>query len=299
MTPVRTTARGLLLTVIALLLGAGAAAASASAGVPRLVFPVLGEASYGDDFGDPRGQGGHEGNDIMAPRRALVLAAEAGTVTFHTTSARAGCMLYLRGKSGTEYLYVHLNNDLTDGNDNQGRCVAGVAYATGLKSGAKVAAGEVIAYVGDSGDADGIHPHLHFEVHPNARAAANPFPHLNKARRLLFAAQPGTTFTLALSGKVANAAGEDLQVTVDHIRQWPGGRKVKQTGQKVPVTVPETASIEGVGVAGAAALSPYPSLELLTKGLPVTVWTSPAKVTFAALAGVKGALAASRVVVRP
>ena len=82
------------------------------------------------------------------------------------------------------------------------------------------------------------------------------------------------------------------------MRQWPGGRKVKQTGQKVPVTVPETASIEGVDAA-ASALSPYPSLELLTKGLPVTVWTSPAKVTFAALAGAKGALAASRVVVKP
>ena len=297
MTPIRTTARGLLLTVIALLLGAGAAAAAPSAQVPRLVFPVLGAASYTDDFGDPRGQGGHEGNDIVAPRRALVLAAEAGTVEFHTTSSRAGCMLYLNGKSGTKYLYIHLNNDLGDGNDNQGTCVAGVAYAKGLKNGAKVAAGEVIAYNGDSGDADGIHPHLHFEVHPNGGGAVSPFRYLNKARRLLFSAAPGTTFTLALTGKVANAAGEDLQVQVDQVRQWPGGRKVKQAGQKVPVTVPETATIEGIGAP--AALSPYPTLELLTKGLPVTVWTSPAKVTFAALAGAKGTLAASRVVVRP
>src|SRR3990170_8566268 len=126
MTPVRTTARGLLLTLTALLLGAGVAAASPSSGVPRLVFPVLGTASYVDDFGDPRGQGGHQGNDIMAPRRALALAAEAGTVKFHTTSARAGCMLYLYGKSGTTYLYIHLNNDL-EGDDNRGTCVPGVA----------------------------------------------------------------------------------------------------------------------------------------------------------------------------
>jgi hypothetical protein len=297
MTPIRTTARGLLLTVIAFLLSAGAAAAAPSAQVPRLVFPVLGAASYTDDFGDPRGQGGHEGNDIMAPWRAPVLAVESGTVEFHTTSSRAGCMLYLNGKSGTQYLYIHLNNDLTDGNDNQGKCVTGIAYATGLKNGAKVRAGDVIAYNGDSGDANGIHPHLHFEVHPNGGGAVSPFTHLNKARRLLFSAAPGTTFTLALTGKVANAAGEDLQVTVDQVRQWPGGRKVKQAGQKVPVTVPETATIEGIGAP--AALSPYPTLELLTRGLPVTVWTSPAKVTFAALAGAKGALAASRVVVRP
>ncbi len=298
MTPVRTTARGLLLTTIALLLGAGAAAASASAKVPRIVFPVLGDATYTDDFGDPRGQGGHQGNDMMAPRRALALAAEAGTVEFHTTSTRAGCMLYLNGKSGTQYLYIHLNNDLTDANDNQGRCVAGVAFAKGLKNGAKVAAGEVIAYVGDSGDADGIHPHLHFEVHPNGGGAVSPFRYLNNARRLLFSAEKGTTFTLALSGKVANAAGEDLQVTVDHVRQWPGGRRVKQAGQRVPVTVPETASIEGFGAA-AASVSPYPALELLTKGLPVTVWTAPATVTPAALFGARGTLAASRVVVKP
>jgi hypothetical protein len=206
-------------------------------------------------------------------------------------------MLYLDGVSGTEYLYIHLNNDLTDGNDNQGSCVQGVAFAKGLKNGAKVAAGQPIGYVGDSGDANGISPHLHFEVHPNGGRAVNPFPHLRTARRLLFSAAPGTTFTLALTGKVANAAGEDLQLNVEQVRQWPGGRKVKQAGQKVPVVVPETALIEGL--AGAAGLSPFPSLELLTKGLPVTVWTEPATVTLAAQSGAKGTLAASRVVVKP
>jgi hypothetical protein len=79
--------------LLTLLLSAGAAAASISGKAPRLVFPVLGEASYTDDFGDARGQGAHEGNDILAPRHALALAAEAGTVKFHITSSRAGCML--------------------------------------------------------------------------------------------------------------------------------------------------------------------------------------------------------------
>jgi Peptidase family M23 len=298
MTPVRTTARGLLLTLIVLLLSAGAAAASPNrtSAVPRLIFPVLGEARYIDDFGDPRGQGAHEGNDIMAPRKALVLAVEAGTVRFHTTSSRAGCMLYLNGKSGTQYLYIHLNNDLTDANDNGGGCVAGVAYAKGLKDGARVTAGQVIAYNGDSGDANGIHPHLHFEVHPGGGGAVSPYRHLNRARRLLFTAAAGTTFTLALKGTVASAAGEDLQVAVDQVRQWPGGRRFKQAGQNVPVTVPETAPIEGLKP---SLLAEFPSLELLTRGLSVTVWTQPATVTFAALTGSKGTLAASRVVVSP
>ncbi len=265
--------------------------------MPTLVFPVLGEASYIDDFGDARGQGAHEGNDIMAPRRALALAAEAGTVKFHITSSRAGCMLYLNGESGTEYLYIHLNNDLTSANDNQGSCVPGVAYVKGLKSGARVLAGEPIGYVGDSGDADGIHPHLHFEVHPKGGGAVSPFPHLRKAKRLLFAARPGTTFTLALTGTVMTAGGEDLQLSLDQVRSWPGGRKVKQAGQKIGLTVPETASFEGLGTPPAGVS--FSALELLTKGLAVTVWTAPAKVTFAAQAGAKGALAASRVVVKP
>jgi hypothetical protein len=297
MTLARTTARGALLILLSLLLTAGAAAASTSAKVPTLVFPVLGDVQYRDDFGEPRGQIKHEGNDIVAPKRALALAAEDGTVKFWTTSSRAGCMLYLEGASGTEYLYVHLNNDLTSENDNEGTCVPGVAYVKGVKSGAKVLAGEPIGYVGDSGDADGVHPHLHFEVHPNGGGAVSPYPYLRKAKRLLFAARLGTTFTLALTGTVVTSVGQDLSVSLDQVRSWPGGRRIKQAGQKVAVSVPETASIEGM-TASPAGLA-YSALELLTKGVPVTIWTEPAKVTFAAQSGAKGALAASRVVVKP
>ena len=263
--------------------------------MPRLVFPVLGGASYTDDFGDARGQGSHEGNDLLAPRRSLALAAEAGRVKFWTTSARAGCMLYLEGASGTEYLYIHLNNDLTDGNDNRGSCVAGVAYAKGLKSGDKVAAGEPIGFVGDSGDANGTSPHLHFEVHPNGGGGVNPYSHLRKARQLLFSAAPGSTFTLALSGTVVATETEGLQLKVTRVRTWPGGRVIAQTGQKVDVDVPLDASIEGV--AGAAGLG-FPTVESLEAGSTVTVWTAPAKVTLAAQTGEKGALSATRVIVK-
>ena len=50
-------------------------------------------------------------------------------------------MLYLYGLSGRTFEYLHLNNDLTNKNDNTGRCVAGTAYATGLKNGQKVQGG--------------------------------------------------------------------------------------------------------------------------------------------------------------
>jgi hypothetical protein len=125
---------------------------------------------------------------MVASKRALALAAEPGRVEFWTHSASAGCMLYLHGASGTTYYYIHLNNDLTRRDDNRGKCVAGTAYAKGLKNSARVAAGQVVGYVGDSGDADGVHPHLHFELHPNGGRAVDPYPWLQGGQHLLFAA---------------------------------------------------------------------------------------------------------------
>ena len=106
----------ILFILVALVVSAG----TATAGVPKLIFPVAGPTTYSDDFGAPRGQGAHEGNDLMAAKKTPVLAVEAGRVKFWTTSANAGCMLYLYGKSGTTYYYIHLNNDLTRKNDNRG-----------------------------------------------------------------------------------------------------------------------------------------------------------------------------------
>ena len=174
----RTTARGTLVLALALLTLAGGASAAAP---QKIVFPVLGTATYIDDFGQPRPGGPHQGIDIMATKRSLALAAEAGKVEFWTHSASAGCMLYLHGASGTDYYYIHLNNDLTPKNDNRGKCVAGTAYAKGLKDGAKVQAGQPVGYVGDSGDANGIHAHLHFELHPGRGAATDPYPWLQRA----------------------------------------------------------------------------------------------------------------------
>ncbi len=154
MTRFRTTARAFLLLALFGLLAGTAAAKSpdpvgrvpAKPAKPRIqgkqiVFPVLGRTQLTNSFGDPRGQGAHEGEDIMAPRKAPALAAEAGRVRFTPGSGRAGCMLYLYGDSGTKYLYVHLNNDLTMSNDNRGNCVQGVAFPRGLKDGQRVARG--------------------------------------------------------------------------------------------------------------------------------------------------------------
>ena len=163
--------------VVALAL-ACAGTSAAKSGVPPLLFPVVGPVTYTNDFGQARPGGRHQGNDLLGTKRAPVVAVEEGTIEFWTTSASAGCMLYLYGVSGTMYEYIHLNNDVTMRNDNRGKCVAGTAYAPGLKNGAKVTAGQMIGYVGDSGDANGLHAHLHFEVHPDGAKAVSPYPYL-------------------------------------------------------------------------------------------------------------------------
>jgi murein DD-endopeptidase MepM/ murein hydrolase activator NlpD len=109
-----------------------AAPAASAPKVPPLLFPVAGPTTYSDDFGQPRAGGVHQGNDLLATKKTPVIAVESGKVEFWTTSASAGCMLYLHGDSGTMYEYIHLNNDLTMKNDNRGQCVAGTAYAKGL-----------------------------------------------------------------------------------------------------------------------------------------------------------------------
>src|SRR6059036_3210703 len=148
----RTTARGILFLAALLGLAAATAAFAANKVPEHIIFPVVGQVRYVDDFGAPRPGGPHQGNDLMAAKKSPAVAAEAGKVKYWTTSRAAGCMLYLYGDSGTTYDYIHLNNDRTMRNDNRGKCVKGMAYT--VNDGARVAAGQQIAYVGDSGDAD-------------------------------------------------------------------------------------------------------------------------------------------------
>jgi hypothetical protein len=260
----RTTALGVILATFVAI-----SAAQARGRVPSpIVFPLLGEVSYTDDFGQPRPGGPHQGNDLVAPRKAIAVAAESGKVVFWTTSPGAGCMLYLYGDSGTNYEYIHLNNDVGAGNDNKGSCVAGTAYAPGLVDGARVAAGDPVGFVGDSGDANGIHPHLHFEVHPRGGKAVSPYPFLQKAQHLLFSAAAGTSVTLVLTGSVVAAAGDQVTLDVSLLREWPAHQRVTKPGE-VTVTVPAE-------VMDASSLVP---------GERVSVWTAPVAASFDAELG--------------
>jgi hypothetical protein len=288
----RTTARGLLVLLLLALLGVGIAHAD-SRGVPRIMFPVVGPVQYTDDFGAPRAGGPHQGIDIMAPRKALAIATEAGRIKFWTTSATAGCMLYLYGKSGTMYEYIHLNNDVGKGNDNRGKCVPGMSYARGLKNGSRVAAGQTIGFVGDSGDANGIHPHLHFEVHPGGKAAADPYAYLQAAQRLLFSVPSGSVYTLSLAGTVVSAADGELTLKVAGLHEWTTGLNAKSVGRTLVLSIPDAAAIQAAprnGVAGHKL-----ALSAATKGTKAVVWSLPAVATLKAERGDPDAIAAALV----
>jgi hypothetical protein len=286
----RHAARGAVLVAV-LTLGLASLAQGANpkkGAVPSLIFPVAGSVTYIDDFGQPRPGGTHQGNDLMGVKKTPVVAVESGKIEFWTTSASAGCMVYLYGDSGTMYEYIHLNNDLTMRNDNRGKCVPGVSYARGLKNGARVEAGEMVGYLGDSGDANGIASHLHFEVHPNGGAAVTPYPYLQSAQRLLFFAKAGAPFTLALTGKVVSATDTVLTVQVALLQAFPMNAKLKDLPTPLMLSVPTAAVIQQKSVVSPRLLTAY-------AGEPVVVWTQPAPASMKAMLGADGALSAALV----
>jgi hypothetical protein len=285
----RTTARAIL---VLLALG-GALAGPAAAKPPKILsFPIVGPVQYEDDFGEPRGSHRHQGNDIMAQRGSPVVAVEAGTVRIYRGSASAGCMLYLYGKSGTTYYYIHLNDDLTAKDDNKARnCRKGVAYAPGLRNGQKVREGALIGYVGNSGDAAGVSPHLHFELHPNGGKARSPYRWLKRANHLLYAVPPRTkTVRLALVGTV-NALGERLTVQVTRVYVAFGWRG-KPVERPVALGLAEELVVERLQEDGTWAPA---ELDKAKEGERTTAWTTWFKPTLETQLATDGHLVAAKV----
>jgi len=140
------------------------------------VFPVYGTVAFGDTYGAARGDvsgGWHHGDDIFAPLGTPILAVAHGTVFSVGWNKVGGWRLWLRDDSGNEFYYAHLS-----------------AYSPFAVNGAIVDAGDVLGFVGDTGDAQGTPDHLHFEVHPvgllglGYDGAVDPTPYLDSWKRL-------------------------------------------------------------------------------------------------------------------
>jgi murein DD-endopeptidase MepM/ murein hydrolase activator NlpD len=139
-------------------------AAGSEIAIHGFVFPVGDPHSFWDSFGAPRMMGtgyehAHQGTDIMAPSGTPLLACERGIITKMGGDVLGGTKIWVKGQSGTYYYYAHLS-----------------AFAEGMADGLVVEAGTIIGYVGDTGNARGGAPHLHFEIHPDGGPAVNPYP---------------------------------------------------------------------------------------------------------------------------
>jgi murein DD-endopeptidase MepM/ murein hydrolase activator NlpD len=154
--------------------------------VRDLVFPIVGTTRYWSGFGDCRDRctREHHGVDIMTYgwKGLPVVAAHAGTVTKITDDeGNAGCSIRIRSRDRWETRYLHLNND-TPGTDSAGyNCVA-----PGIKVGTRVDAGQLIGWVGDSGNSEKTQPHLHFELRNRSGYPIDPYRSLRKADKVTY-----------------------------------------------------------------------------------------------------------------
>jgi murein DD-endopeptidase MepM/ murein hydrolase activator NlpD len=132
------------------------------------VFPVYGPSGFGDTFGAPRAATiWHHGQDIFAALGAPVLAIADGTLFSVGWNRVGGNRLWLRDRDGNEFYYAHL-----------------AAFSPLAVDGGRVQAGDVVGFVGNTGDAETTPYHLHFEIHPSSLlflgydGVVNPYPYL-------------------------------------------------------------------------------------------------------------------------
>jgi hypothetical protein len=146
-----------------------------------MVFPIASPYTLTDSFGDPRGAGrSHAGEDIMAEAKGQeVYAAAAGTVRWIGSTC---CYLAIEHDDGWETWYIHLNNDTQNPDGSYSDDGLGQGIVEGIEVGTRVEAGQLIGWSGDSGNAEGSTPHLHFELRDPGGVAVDPLPSLLAAQ---------------------------------------------------------------------------------------------------------------------
>lgn len=155
-----------------------------AADIRDIVFPALGSTRYSNDFGAPRSGGRtHEGNDIIGAKHQPLVAAVDGLVRYVAyPEPYYGYAIFLEDADGYEYWYLHMNNDTPGTDDGLGGGMT--AFAPNIERGNPVTRGQLIGWMGDSGNAESTVPHLHFEIHRADGVIINPYLSLQNALRL-------------------------------------------------------------------------------------------------------------------
>jgi peptidoglycan hydrolase-like protein with peptidoglycan-binding domain len=201
----------------------------------QLTFPVDGAVRLSDSFYAARSNGDHHAQDLMAPKMTPVLAAAAGTVRYVNWSRDPGnlnphrcCTVVIRHDDGWESWYIHLNNDTPGTDDGQAW-----GMADGIVPGVRVAAGQHIGWVGDSGNAEGTAPHLHFELYTPDGVIVNPY------QALLAAC--GACTTTATAGNTSTSSGGNTTNTNTNTVAGPNDTLV--LGSRGPVVAEVQSSL--------------------------------------------------------
>ena len=154
--------------------------AFAEAVIIPIAFPLDVPSQFRDDFGEPRAGHAHKGIDIIAPKMSPILSTVDGYVRrLEIPEASWGYEIGITGDDGYFYNYLHINNDTPGTDDGRGGTL--YAYAPGITEGTRVTRGQLIGWVGDSGNAESVGSHLHFEMRDANRALVNPYESLLSA----------------------------------------------------------------------------------------------------------------------
>ncbi len=231
---------------------AGVLKAIQSPALDGFVFPVQLPASFIDTYGADRMNGTkffhfHQGVDIFAAANTPLRAVKRGVVTKIGVARLGGNRLWLIDIEQNYYYYAHLS-----------------AFAAGLYNGKVVEAGEIIGFVGTTGNAVGTPPHLHFEIHPGGKGPINPTPILQAVKdanleQFIRAMQPSfpTGVTTALPGApgVTLAGGATVPTTPN---TFPASIAPNLDANGRVINVPTSGVVRNNTIAGVTTARPVP-----------------------------------------
>lgn len=218
--------------------GGGAAVSPVAAGFGAQLFPILGSSNYVDTWGAARASTGvpHQGTDIFAEQGTPIVAVADGVLDRVGWNTIGGYRFWLFDDAGNSYYHAHLS-----------------AFSPLAQDGARVRRGDVIGFVGHTGDAQYTPPHLHFEIHPGNGAPINPFPILNAWKRGVAVAigvgdagaAPDRVAPLALLGFTDISSSGGLQASVLDRVPDTRQRSIEQENEPRPTDAALKGAIEG------------------------------------------------------